>query len=381
MRTLFTRILTSIAVAGGLCASIGAAPAVTPLAIGSAAPDFKLPGVDGKTHSLADYKDAKVLVIVFTCNHCPTAQAYEDRFIKLHKDYQTKGVTLVAINPNDPAAVRLDELGYTDLNDSLDEMKIRARDKVFPFPYLDDGGQTQETARAYGALATPHVFIFDGERKLRYQGRFDDGKNDVREAKTHDARNAIDALLANKAPPVETTKVFGCSTKWADKRDAAKQSIEKWNKEDVTLLPIDLDGVRTLAANAGKDAPLRLVNIWSTWCGPCVEELPEFVTIHRMFRKRPFELITIHADRSESDKAVLKVLKENHVSGINHIFSGDDHDALVAALDPKDWYGPIPHTILIAPGGKVLYRATGAIDPLALKRAIADHLGRTTGSK
>src|SRR3954469_324362 len=122
----------------------GAAEDVAPLEIGAAAPDFRLPGVDGKTYALADFADAKVLVVVFTCNHCPTAQAYEGRIAKLHADYRDKGVAVVAISPNDPEAVRLDELGYTDLGDSFQEMKIRAKDRGYSYPYLYDG-ETQTT--------------------------------------------------------------------------------------------------------------------------------------------------------------------------------------------------------------------------------------------
>src|SRR5438067_6612410 len=198
------------------------------LPIGSAAPDFSLPGVDGRTYSLKEFASARLLVVVFTCDHCPTAQAYDDRIIKLHADYKDKGVALVAISPNDPKAVRLDELGYTDLSDSFEEMKIRARQRNFQFPYLYDG-ETQSTAKAYGVVATPHVYIFDQQRKLRYVGRIDD--SDVKEVKSHDARNAIEALLAGKPAPVEETKVFGCSTEWADKRDEAKKTPVKRDAE------------------------------------------------------------------------------------------------------------------------------------------------------
>ena len=259
-----------------------------PLEIGASAPDFKLPGVDGKDYSLKDFAGAKVLVVLFTTNHCPTAQAYEERVIKMHADYSDKGVALVAISPNDPLAVRLDELGYSDYSDSFEEMKLRAKDRGFKFPYLYDG-ETQATSRAYGCLATPHVFIFDAERKLRYAGRIDDGE--VKPVKNHDARNAIDALLAGKAVPVEKTKVFGCSTKWADKREDAKKSLAKWDTEAVELKEIDEAAVKKLAANDGKK--LRLVNVWATWCQPCVTELPELVTMNRMYRGRPFELISI----------------------------------------------------------------------------------------
>jgi len=195
------------------------------LAIGSKAPDFHLPGTDGKTYSLASFAKSKILVIVFTCNHCPTAQAYEERIIQLVKDYSPKGVAFVAINPNDPSAIRLDELGYTDISDSFEEMKKRAKQKHFNFPYVYDG-KTQSTAKAYGPVATPHVFIFDHERKLRYQGRIDDVEKPSKTPNVQDTRNALDALL-NKQELTETsTKVFGCSIKWAEKEASNKKQMK-----------------------------------------------------------------------------------------------------------------------------------------------------------
>jgi thiol-disulfide isomerase/thioredoxin len=290
---------------------------------------------------------------------------------RLHADYKDRGVALVAISPNDPLAVRLDELGYTDLSDSFDEMKIRAKQRGFAFPYLYDG-ETQGASRAYGVLATPHVFIFDQERKLRYQGRIDDAE--VKEVKSHDARNAIEALLAGRAVPVAKTNVFGCSTKWADKREEAKRSLEKWEKEAVELKGIDAEGVKGLARNDTKK--LRVINVWATWCAPCVSELPEFVTMNRMYRHRDFELITISMDALEKKEAALGMLKKLHVSSTNYIFEGADRDTLVKALD-ADWQGPVPHTVIVAPGGKVIYRHTGEIDALEVKGVIADYLGRT----
>ncbi|MEA2709490.1 MAG: hypothetical protein QOF78_2091 [Phycisphaerales bacterium] len=361
---------------------IAAAPALCraadpkPLAIGAAAPDFDLPGVDGKNHKLADFKDAKLLAIIFTCNHCPAAQAYEERLKKLHADYKDKGVAIVAINPNDPLALRLDELGYTDLSDSFEDMKIRAKDQDFQFPYLYDG-QTQKTSREYGALATPHVFLFDAERKLRYVGRIDD--SDVKEVKSHDLRNAIDALLAGQPVAKDTTKIFGCSTKWSDKRADAKKSLEKWDAEPVSLESIDDAGVKALVAN-DSGGKYRLINVWATWCAPCIGEIPEFVEMHRMYRKRPFEMITITMDDADHKDAALGVLKEQHVSSKNYIYSGEDKDKLVAALDPQ-WEGPPPYTMLVAPGGKVIYRKLGPIDPLEVKKKIVENIGRTYASK
>jgi peroxiredoxin len=371
-------VLILLTAATILATAIGAAaapPTSSTLQIGQPAPNFELPGVDGKTWRLADFQDAKVLVVIFTCNHCPTAQAYEDRIIQLHEDYNDRGVALVAISPNDPLSVRLDELGYTDVSDSLEDMKIRAEDKKFPFPYLYDGDQ-QEVSAAYGVLATPHVYIFDQDRKLRYVGRIDD--SDVREVTSHDARNAVEALLAGKPVPVEKTRVFGCSTKWSDKRHTVTESLQRWNAEPVELKTIDVEGVKELAANdSGK---LRLMNLWATWCGPCVQELDELVTMHRMYRKRDFELITISLDEPDQKDRALEVLKENHASMTNYLFTSDDRDKLAEALDPE-WPGPLPYTVLIAPGGKVIYRHHGSIKPLEVKRAIVDDLGRTYASK
>jgi peroxiredoxin len=358
------------------CSQTWAAPKdMKSLEIGQAAPDFALPGVDDKTHCLKDFADAKVLVVVFTCNHCPTAQAYEDRLVKIHNDYKNRGVALVAISPNDAKAVRLDELGYTDVGDSLEDMKIRAKDRKFAFPYLYDG-ENQEVSAAYGVMATPHVFIFDAARRLRYVGRVDD--SDIHEVQSHDARNAIDALLAGKPVPVEQTRVFGCSTKWSDKRQSAVDSIEKWNAEPVSLETIDEAGVKALVAN--KTDKLRLINVWATWCGPCVGELEELVTVNRMYRKRRFEMITISLDEPGRQDLALKTLKESHVSSTNYLFAGKDRDKFAEALD-AEWPGPVPYTILVAPGGKVIYRKVDEIDPLELKRAIIDHLGRTYASR
>jgi thiol-disulfide isomerase/thioredoxin len=341
------------------------------LAIGDAAPDFSLPGVDGRTHSLKDIAAARVLVVIFTCNHCPTANAYMGRIQKLHDDFKDRGVALVAISPNDPLAVRLDELGYTDVGDSFEDMKIRAKEKAITYPYLYDG-ETQKVSLTYGVLATPHVFIFDGDRKLRYNGRIDDAE--VKEPKSHDARNAIEAVLAGKPAPVEKTRVFGCSTKWSDKREDAKRAREKWDKEPVTLGEIDDEGVAKLVKNDTKK--LLVINVWATWCAPCVAELPEFVTMHRMYRGRPFQLVTLCMDEPDKKDAALTVLKDKKVAATNYLVRTKDRDKFADLLD-KDWPGPVPYTLIVEPGGKVIYRKSGSIDPLEVRRAIVGHLGRT----
>jgi peroxiredoxin len=341
------------------------------LEIGSPAPDFDLPGVDGKRYALRDFAAAKVLVVLFTSNHCPTAQAYEERVKKLIADYRDRGVALVAISPNDPGAVRLDELGYTDLSDSFEEMKLRAKHARFEFPYLYDG-ERQEAAKAYGPRATPHVFIFDAERKLRYTGRIDDDESG-KKITSHDARNALDGILGGKPVPVEKTRSFGCSIKWSDKREDNRRFLKKLSEEKVMLGRITAEEAKALREKTDK---LRLINVWATWCGPCAAEFPDLVTTHRMYRHRGFELVTISVDRSEKEADVLEFLKKREASNPSYLYGAEKLDALAEALE-KGWSGALPLTLLVKPGGKVVYRHEGQIDPLELRRAIVDVLGRT----
>jgi peroxiredoxin len=339
------------------------------LAVGSAAPDFKLPGVDGKTHRLSDYSAAKVLVLVFTCDHCPTAQLYESRIKKLADDYAGKGVTLVAIQPNNPDAIRLDELGYTDVSDSLDDMKVRAAYRHFDFPYLYDG-ETQSVSRAYGPKATPHVFVFDQERKLRYEGRIDNSQRENL-VKTHETRDAIDALLAGKPVAVDHTGVFGCSTKWISKQASRAEEANKIEKEPVTLDMASADDLKKLRGNStGK---ILLVNFWATWCGPCVHEFADIENTWRMYRQRDFDLVMVSANMPDEKPGVMKMLLKQHASGKNLLFASDDTQALQVAFDPK-WEAGVPYTVLLSPEGKVLYLEQGEVDILKLRRVILANL-------
>jgi peroxiredoxin len=344
------------------------------LAIGSPAPDFNLPGIDGKTYSLASFKSSKVLVIIFTCNHCPTAQAYETRIMKLVNDYSGKGVAILAINPNHPSSLRLDELGWSDVGDSFDDMKVRAHDRGFNFPYVYDG-DTEVTARKYGPVSTPHVFIFDEYRLLRYVGRIDDQENPKKEPSSHDTENAIEALLGHRDVPVATTKVFGCSIKWIEKSNWTEKAATNWANEPVAVGPITAAGIKDLLKN--KSDNLRLINVWATWCGPCVAEFPEFITINRMYRDREFELVTISADDPTASEKVLKFLKKKQASSTNYLFNSESKYELIEAIDPK-WQGALPYTILVEPGGKIVYARQAAIDPEPLKKIIFNdpYIGR-----
>ena len=343
------------------------------LAIGSPAPDFSLPGIDGKTHTLSEYKASQLLAIVFTCNHCPTAQLYETRIKKLVDDFQSKSVAFVAIQPNDPQAIRLSELGYTDVSDSFDEMKIRAEYRHFNFPYLDDG-DTQSVSRAYGPKATPHIFIFDNNRKLRYEGRVDDSQR-ASLVKSQDARKALEALLAGKAVGVAHTPAFGCSTKWKSKIDSQLDELKKAQAEPVKLEMATADDLKKLRTNpTGK---VLLVNFWATWCGPCLTEFPDLENTFRMFRRRDFDLVTVSTNLPDEKAGVIKLLQAQHASNRNLQFATEDTYGLQAAFDPH-WEAGVPYTMVIAPGGKVLYQKQGEIDILEVRRAILANLENET---
>lgn len=342
------------------------------LPLGAVAPPFNLPGVDGRNYSLDDFGGAKVLAVIFTCNHCPTAQAYETRIKELAAAYAPGDVAIVAISTNDPQAISLDELGYSDLNDSFAEMKIRANDHQFNFPYLYDGDD-QKASRTYGPLATPHVFIFDGERKLRYKGRFDNAEN-PRKVVNNDARNAIEAILAGRGVEVAQTRVFGCSIKWSDKRVAAAEKLEKWRQQTVSLQSLQAQDVRKLILSDAKK--WRLVNVWATWCAPCRDEFPHLVEAQQMYGGRDLEVITISLDESANTAQAKNFLVENHAALTNYQWAGADQNALAEVLDPG-WQGAVPFTALIAPGGTVVYRQHGQFDALMLRKNIVDRIGRT----
>ena len=344
------------------------------LPIGSPLPSFSLPGVDGKTHTAAQYSGTRLLAIVFESNHCPVSQLYESRIEKLYEDYRRKGVTLVAINPNNPKTVRLDELGYTDVTDSLPEMKLRARLRGIDWPYLYDG-DTQAVSIKFGAVATPHIFVFDKERKLRYQGRIDDNQREEL-VKTHDARNAIDALLADRPVPVAETTAFGCTTKWLSKASGVEQEWARIQAEPVAVDMVGAEELKKLRANATDK--VMLVNFWSTGCADCTGQLFDLETTYRMYRKRAFDLVTINVNSPADAPAVLAVLKKEHASSQNKQFATDDRASLQAAWGEK-WNLGLPLTMVIAPGGEVLYKKEGKIDILEVRRTILAAMPDTKG--
>jgi peroxiredoxin len=289
--------------------------------------------------------------------------------------------------PNHPDGLSIDELGFSKYNDGFEDMKKYAADEGFDFPYLYDG-DTQNVAKAYGCLATPHVFIFDAERKLRYKGRFDDSPYaDVATVKSPDARNAVAALLAGRPVPVPVTKPHGCSTKWISKQTGIARKMANWDRTPVDVDMIDAAGVAAL--RKGGTGNVRLYNVWATWCAPCVEEFPELVATSRRFDMRNFEFISISMDRPADAPKVKEFLERNGAGLSNrlkrsvrtegrlsnsYIFTGGSMEDLMKELDPE-WPGGIPHTVLVDEKGRVIWRHSGPVDGDELRAKVLDYLG------
>lgn len=357
------------------------------LKIGDAAPDFSLKGVDGKTYTLADFKDAPVLMVVFLSDHCPYSHAAETRLLPLYAEMKSCGLAVVAIMPNNPDSMSIGELGYTKYGDSYDDMKLYAKEEGFTFPYLYDGDK-QTTPKAYGCLCTPEVFLFDRERRLCYMGRFDDSRfAETNTVHLTDTRNALEEMLADKPVTTPVTKPFGCSTKWIENKTELIQVDEKMYGGPVVLENIDATNVAALVRNHTKK--LRLINVWATWCAPCVAEFPGIVATSHRFANRDFEVITISVDNPKDDAKVKQFLDKQHATvpnrvqrslkaegrrTNNYLFTGASMDDLMKALDPNA-PGPVPYTILVAPGGKILYRHANQIAAADLTAKIVDQLG------
>jgi peroxiredoxin len=354
-------------------------PKVLPIA--SPLPEFSLPGIDGKTHTEKTYADKKILCIIFTSNHCPDSVAAASRMEQIHQDYKDKGVAVVAVSSNNPIALRPDELGYSPYGDSFEEMKPFAESHGWTLPYLYDA-KDQKFATACGAQSTPHVFVFDAERKLRYTGRMDDAARASGPVEKSYLRNAFDALLAAKEIEEPVTRSFGCSTKWLSKAESVVNEQKAWEQMPVTLDELDEALAKKIREN--KSGNVRVINFWSTTCGPCVAEFPELVDTYRRFQNRTVDFISISMDPIEQKAKVQKFLESRHAAlskrtkpsmekegrtSNNYIWSGKNADKLAEAIHPE-WTGALPLTIIISPEGKILWSHSEQIDVVQLRTQI-----------
>jgi thiol-disulfide isomerase/thioredoxin len=339
-----------------------------PLAAGSQAPSFSLTGTDGKVHTLGEWKASKVLVVAFLCNHCTESQVYEARVNGLVERYADKGVSVVAIQSSNPKAFAESDLAWSDVGESLADMKERASYRKFAFPYLYDG-DGGATATAFGATVAPTVFVLDGDRKVRYSGRIDDDAAEGAKTK-HYAADAIDALLANEAIAVTTTAAEGCALRLG-KDAAVKNADAALDAGVVTVSLAPAPVLKELRQNpTGK---LLLVNFYATWCGPCVTEFPDLMETNRMYRGRPFSFTTVSSNVPDEQPQVLKFLQKMHATTKNLLYGSDDTYAMQDAFDPEIG-AAVPVTVLLGPKGEVLFHEVGEIDLMEIRRAILANL-------
>ena len=294
------------------------------LDIGDAAPVWtQLPGVDDRFHRMNDYQDAKLMVLAFTCNHCPVAKMYEDRFIGFAKAYKNRGVEFVAINCGRFPA------------DRLKKMKQRAKKSGFGFDYLYD--PTQMTGREYGATVTPQLFVLNEKREIAYMGAFDDSMN-VANVSKHYVTDAIDALLAGKKPEISESRPVGCR-------------IEYGEPATVKLEPIDPKQFpKTIAKHRGK---VVLVDFWATWCFPCLKAFPQTVGWSRKYADDDLVVISVSIDEpdEESKQRALRYLKKRGATFSNYISStGADE----SAFEIFDIASGLPHFKIYDRDGNLL---------------------------
>lgn len=230
-------------------------------------------------------------------------------------------------------------------------MKKRAKEKHFNFPYLYDG-DNEIVAKAYGPVATPHAFVFDQNRKLRYQGRIDDVEKPTKTPNHLDTRVAIEALLENKPVPVTTTKVFGCSIKWQEKSDWMTKTAKQWAAEPVKLEMVDVAGIKNLVKNSSEK--LRLINLWATWCGPCRAEMPSMERLYQAYRDRGFRVAAVSVDEGGDDA----VLAFGRQLGLTFDLLHDQSGNIQMAYQTDG----LPQSILIDRDGRVDYMAMGAVE-------------------
>ena len=332
-------------------------------------PPFQLPGIDGRIYDSTEFNKSELLVIVFLSNHCRTSQIFQHRIIRLATEYRNKGLAVVAISPNDPEAILPDELSHSELGDTLPEMALRAKKLLYPFPYLYDG-KTQEVAKAYGVRVTPHAFLFDKKRKLRYSGRIGDPKNPEREDRA-ELRIAVNSLIHGIEPAVVRGLVFGNSIKWIKDRVIAQKTRERFARESVYLKNAN---IRTLQFVRRNDSKLpKLIYVWSNKDKNNRQELLQLAAIHKIYRKRGLKLVTICVDGNDFTDVAKKLLIETQSSGTNYICSGTDISPVVE-LRAEEGIETTPFLGLLTSEAKIFYRSTKGVEPLTIKRHIIEAL-------
>ena len=346
---------------------------VKTLEIGSRMPAFKLIGANDEYFDSKKLAKANAILIVFLSNYCATSQGYEQRIMDISEDYREQGLRVVTISPNSPLAISLEEMGYSDLDDSFASMRLRSRNQHFDFPYLYDGDDHQVSLK-FGPRALPHAFLFDDNQVLRYRGNIDGGERPGT-AQGQRLRNAINAVLEDREIIRAAVDAYGCQVKWSWMHQEKTESDSLWSARPVGLQKFTMDSLKTIMVNFGPR--VRLINFWATWCGPCKIEFPELVKMQRMYGERRFEFISVSLDTQPDFDKALTFLKHVNSSLANYMCPELSHAKAASRIHP-DWDGTLPCTIILEPYGEVYRFWQGPIDPVEVKKAIVEHrlLGR-----
>ena len=332
-------------------------------------PPFQLPGIDGLIYDSTEFKKSELLAIVFLSNHCPTSQIFQHSIIPLAKEYRNKGLVVVAISPNDPEAILPDELSHSALGDTLPEMALRAKELQYPFPYLYDG-KTQEVAKAYGVRVTPHAFLFDKKRKLRYSGKIGDPKT-PEQADRQYLELAVNSLIHGSEPRIVHTPAFGNSIKWIKNRIITEKTMARYARESVYLKKATITNIQFVRKNNAKRP--KLIYVWSNQDKNNRQELLQLAAIHKIYRKRGLKLVTICVDGSDFTDVAKKLLIETQSSGTNYICSGAEISPVVD-LRAEEGIETTPFLGLLTSEAKIFYRSTKGLEPLTIKRHILEAL-------
>lgn len=371
MKILFKIILSALLI------SLVVPAEGTNLKVGETAPGFTLPGVDGRFHSLDSLAGKKGTVIVFTCNHCPFAKAYQGRIKDISRDYKDKGINLIAINPNDAKEYPTDNYAH---------MIKRAKTESYNFPYLRD--RTQKTAVNYGALVTPHIFLLDAQKRLYYNGPIDDSWKDPDKAENMYLRDAIDNMMAGKKLAKDKIRTMGCSIKWLEARgkdvtpyqvaDNA-ESIKPLKKGDTApdALISDMDGQAKWLSGEIKGKKTALIFFRGGWCPYCTKHLKDLRTVHNDLTELGFKIVAITPDTPDAGLSNLEDMDLGY-----SVLSDPAMEAIMAfglayrvpaktveryselkiplrsAPGIKDKTMPVPAAYLINSNGKVVFKYT-----------------------
>jgi len=299
--------------------------------IGKPAPDFSLPDVNGKTHSLREFR-GKATVLVFTSTQCSITNAYTDRLKSIVSDYSPKGVSLIAVNSNSDEAV--------------DQIRDHMQKNGVGWNVLKDQGG--KVAGLYGAERTPEAFIIDSEGVIRYHGRIDDSFEAAR-VKRNDLRVALDELLSSRAVSVAETKAFGCQIK-REQSTASDSSVSLLKPAELSKLKDDAKG------------KVLVVNFWATWCGPCVAEFPEFVALDEKYRSSGVNVIGISADEvADLQSKVVPFVRDAKARFPVYVQDVEDPQEMIDRV-AKEWSGALPATFVFDRQGTLVYKRLGIID-------------------